>query len=127
MGELSPTESETIGRIDRDLMLTQVLDWAAINSGSRNIAGLDAVAAKLAEAFSALPGALKFEDPAPVEVVDSAGHTNAVEHGRHLHLAVRPDAPVQLLFTGHMDTVFGVDHEFQKTRWLEDGVLNGPG
>jgi glutamate carboxypeptidase len=26
-----------------------------------------------------------------------------------------------------MDTVFGVDHEFQHTRWLEDGVLNGPG
>ena len=26
-----------------------------------------------------------------------------------------------------MDTVFGEDHAFQKTRWLEDGVLNGPG
>jgi glutamate carboxypeptidase len=26
-----------------------------------------------------------------------------------------------------MDTVFGVDHAFQETRWLEDGVLNGPG
>jgi glutamate carboxypeptidase len=23
--------------------------------------------------------------------------------------------------------VFGVDHEFQETRWLEDGILNGPG
>jgi len=35
---------------------------------------------------------------------------------------------VQLLFTGHMDTVFGVDHEFQATSWLEPGkVLNGPG
>jgi glutamate carboxypeptidase len=44
-----------------------------------------------------------------------------------LLVTVRPDAPVQLLFTGHMDTVFGLDHEFQQTRWLEDGVLNGPG
>jgi glutamate carboxypeptidase len=26
-----------------------------------------------------------------------------------------------------MDTVFGADHAFQDTRWLEDGVLNGPG
>ena len=34
---------------------------------------------------------------------------------------------MQLLLTGHMDTVFGEDHAFQKTRWLEDGVLNGPG
>ena len=40
---------------------------------------------------------------------------------------MRPTAPVQLLFTGHMDTVFGADHAFQETRWLEDGVLGGPG
>jgi glutamate carboxypeptidase len=26
-----------------------------------------------------------------------------------------------------MDTVFGADHAFQEARWLEDGVLNGPG
>jgi glutamate carboxypeptidase len=26
-----------------------------------------------------------------------------------------------------MDTVFAADHQFQQTRWLEDGVLNGPG
>jgi glutamate carboxypeptidase len=26
-----------------------------------------------------------------------------------------------------MDTVFAPDHPFQETRWLEDGVLNGPG
>jgi glutamate carboxypeptidase len=48
-------------------------------------------------------------------------------HGRHLHLTVRPTAPVQILLTGHMDTVFAADHPFQDTRWLEDGVLNGPG
>jgi glutamate carboxypeptidase len=36
-------------------------------------------------------------------------------------------APIQLLFTGHMDTVFAADHAFQQTRWLEDGLLNGPG
>ncbi|MBA2635859.1 MAG: hydrolase, partial [Sphingomonas sp.] len=29
--------------------------------------------------------------------------------------------------TGHMDTVFGADHDFQQTRWLEEGILNGPG
>ena len=49
-------------------------------------------------------------------------------HGRNLHLKVRPDAPVQLLLTGHMDTVFGADHPFQSLTWLEPGkVLGGPG
>ena len=42
------------------------------------------------------------------------GALDAVAHGRNLHLKVRPEAPVQLLFTGHMDTVFGADHPFQK-------------
>ena len=26
-----------------------------------------------------------------------------------------------------MDTVFAADHPFQTLKWLEDGVLNGPG
>src|SRR5205085_9644838 len=88
---------------------------------------LDRMAGLLADAFAALPGELKTVDPARVEAVDPRGATIAIEHGKHLHLAVRPDAPVQLLFTGHMDTVFAADDAFQETRWLEDGVLNGPG
>ena len=59
--------------------------------------------------------------------MDAAGRAVETDHGRHLHLTVRPAAPLQLLFTGHMDTVYGADHGFQETRWLEDGVLNGPG
>jgi glutamate carboxypeptidase len=127
MGELSSIERGAIERIDAALMLQQVLAWSAINSGSRNLAGLEQMAGVLAAAFSDLPGELRFEAPAGVEAVDEAGRTFAIEHGRHLHLSVRPEAPVQLLFTGHMDTVFAADHAFQETRWLEDGVLNGPG
>ncbi len=108
-------------------MLDQVLGWAAVNSGSRNLAGLERMAELLADAFSALPGALRLEQSEPVESVDTSGRAVQVQHGRHLHLSVRPTAPVQLLFTGHMDTVFGPDHAFQETSWLEEGVLNGPG
>jgi glutamate carboxypeptidase len=127
MGELSPAERETVVRAASEPMLDQVLAWAAVNSGSRNLPGLEQVARLIADAFSTLPGEMGFEEPSPVEAVDTAGRTGNVEHGKHLHVTVRPDAPVQLLFTGHMDTVFGVDHEFQHTRWVEDGVLNGPG
>jgi len=108
-------------------MLDQVLGWAAVNSGSRNFAGLERMADILVDAFAALPGLIRLERPDKVETVDSAGRTIQIEHGRHLHLTVRPTAPVQLLLTGHMDTVFAADHAFQQTRWLEDGVLNGPG
>jgi glutamate carboxypeptidase len=127
MGELSSIEREAVDRASDQPMLDQVLAWVAVNSGSRNLGGLERMADLLADAFSALPGVLRLENPAAVENVDAAGRAVHIKHGRHLHLSVRPTAPAQLLFTGHMDTVFGVDHAFQEARWLEDGVLNGPG
>jgi len=127
MGEVSATEASVVERAMAEPMLDQVLAWSAINSGSRNLPGLERMAATLADAFSALPGKLELIDAAPVESVDISGKTISLEHGQNLRLKVRPDAPMQMLFTGHMDTVFAVDHAFQQTRWLEDGVLNGPG
>ena len=127
MGELSSTEQAAVERAAAEPMLDQVLAWSAVNSGSKNLGGLERMADLLTDAFTALPGALRLEQAEPVEAVDSAGRAIKLEHGRHLHLTVRPMAPVQLLVTGHMDTVFAIDHAFQQTRWLEDGVLNGPG
>jgi glutamate carboxypeptidase len=127
MGQLSSREREAVDRASAEPMLDQVLAWAAVNSGSRNLGGLERMADLLTDAFAALPGVLRLENPAPVEAVDAGGRTIKLKHGRHLHLTVRPTAPVQLLLTGHMDTVFGADHPFQKTCRIEHGVLNGPG
>jgi glutamate carboxypeptidase len=127
MGDLTSSERKSVERAAAEPMLDQVLAWAGVNSGSRNLAGLERMADLLADAFAALPGVLRLESPAKVEAVDSGGRTVPVQHGRHLHLTVRPTAPVQLLLTGHMDTVFAQDHAFQETRWLDDATLNGPG
>jgi glutamate carboxypeptidase len=127
MGSLSPEERAAVERAGAEPMLDQVLAWTAVNSGSRNLAGLERVADILADAFATLPGLLRLERPAVVKMVDGKGREMAVDHGRHLRLTVRPTAPVQLLLTGHMDTVYALDHPFQETRWIEDGVLNGPG
>ena len=127
MGALSNIEKEAVGLASAEPMLEQVEVWAAVNSGSRNLAGLETTAAMLADAFSILPCEMTLEAAAPVESVDSLGRNIPLEHGRNLHLTVRPDAPLQLLLTGHMDTVYGPDHSFQDLAWLEDGVLGGPG
>jgi glutamate carboxypeptidase len=108
-------------------MLDQVLAWSAVNSGSRNLDGLKTMAGLLADSFAALPGQVEFVPPDPVEIVRPDGTVASVEHGDHLLVTVRPEAPVQLLFTGHYDTVFGADHPFQTTRTLGDGRINGPG
>ncbi|MEJ7776238.1 MAG: hydrolase [Sphingomicrobium sp.] len=127
MGPLSSIERDCVDRAGAEPMLEQVEQWALVNSGSRNLAGVEQMAGLLADAFSALPGPANLLDAARVEGVDPSGRQFDIEHGRNLRLTVRADAPVQLLFTGHMDTVFGADHDFQQTRWLEEGILNGPG
>jgi glutamate carboxypeptidase len=108
-------------------MLGQVERWAAVNSGSRNLPGLADMAGLLADAFAALPGDVALSSPDEVDAVDADGTIRIINHGRHLHVTVRPDAPAQILLTGHMDTVFAASDPFQDLRWLEDGVLNGPG
>ncbi len=127
MQNLASSERAALERIEHDPMLAQVQHWASTNSGSSNLEGLNATAAMLADGFTALPGDIELRPPAAVERVRGDGVIEEVEHGRHLVLTVRPDAPIQLLFTGHMDTVFAADHSFQEQRWLEHGILNGPG
>jgi glutamate carboxypeptidase len=127
MKSLAPHEQSALDRIENEPMLAQTQSWAAINSGSANLAGLAKTAILLADAFSKLPGEVALTEPASTDRVRADGIIEALETGQHLVLTVRPEAPVQMLFTGHMDTVFPVDHAFQEQRWLEDGILNGPG
>ena len=127
MGDLSTAERDTLDRIAAEPMLAEVESWSAINSGSGNLEGLAQVAAALADSFSHLPGDLKLVDPTPVTAVEPSGVVREIAHGRNLHLSVRPEASVQLLFTGHMDTVYGADHPFQQVAWKDKGVLGGPG
>ena len=108
-------------------MLTQVESWAAINSGTGNLTGLAKIAALLADAFAALPGELLLVDPAVEESVSPEGNKTVIQRGKHLHLSVRPSANRRVLLTGHMDTVFPVDHSFQTLREVEPGIINGPG
>lgn len=125
----SPAEAVALASLDgaRAVMLAQVQDWAAINSGSRNLAGLAMMADRLVAAFAPLGGEAALCDPDPVTAIDTAGAPVALAHGRNLHIVKRPDAPVRVLLTGHMDTVFGADHPFQACRWRDADTLNGPG
>ena len=108
-------------------MLAHVEAWAGINSGSRNLDGLALVTDAIGAAFAVLPGEMARIEPARVEAVDANGRVYDLPHGQHLHLTVRPEAPLQILLTGHMDTVFAADHPFQALTWLDAGTLGGPG
>jgi len=108
-------------------LLDRTITWAKTNSGTTNLDGLEIVAGMLADAFSVLPGEVRLVDAEPVEAVRADGTIDQVQRGQHLTASVRPEAPVRILLTGHMDTVFPADHAFQQIKELGNGVLNGPG
>lgn len=127
MRGMTSDERAVLERAAAEPMLAQVEAWAAVNSGSRNLPGLARIAALLADAFAALPGELALQEAQESDVMAPDGTVQPVGHGRNLRLVVRPEAPAQLLFTGHMDTVYGEDHPFQEVAWRDEGVLGGPG
>ncbi|MDQ1230592.1 hydrolase [Sphingomonas sp. SORGH_AS_0879] len=127
MERLNTIERNVVASAAAYPMLPLTERWAAINSGTRNLIGLATMADQLAERFGTLPGVLTMVAPEPVERVGADGRPVAIEHGRHLHLSVRPEAPVRMLFTGHMDTVYPVDHPFQSVTRIDANRLGGPG
>ena len=129
MTSLSPDEAQALARIDgqRTAMLAEIQAWAAINTGSRNLAGLAHMADVLEAAFAPLGGTAVRAGPAPASQIDASGQQRPLGHGDNLHIIKRPEASVRVLLTGHMDTVFGASHKFQACRWLDADTLNGPG
>ncbi len=122
-----PPESGLLDTAHQIPLLDRTIGWSEVNSGTSNLAGLDIVAGQLADAFSVLPGNIRLIDPDPTEVVQADGQIEMIKRGKHLQGSVRLDAPVRILLTGHMDTVFAADHPFQDIDELEPGILNGPG
>lgn len=126
---LLPAESAALARIDgqRPALLAQIEAWAAINTGSRNLPGLAQMIDVLDAAFATLGGTAMRVAAAAASQIDAGGQQRSLAHGDNLHIVKRPDAPVRVLLTGHMDTVFAADHAFQACRWLDADTLNGPG
>lgn len=109
-----------------DVMKSRTLEWANINTGSWNKDGLDQLAPKLADAFSVLDAEVHLDEAAPFEMVNSAGEVDHFQSGHIIRVKARPEAPVQVVMSGHYDTVFP-PHTFTEITDLGDGRLNGPG
>lgn len=96
--------------------------WSEINSGSLNKEGLDRMADALSAALRSLPGRLERRPCAAYQDLDDTW----IQPGDCLCLHFNEDAPIQVLLSGHMDTVFGPEHPFQKCH-EEETLLRGPG
>lgn len=110
----------------RGEMVATLEKWCAINTGSHNLEGLARMRAALEKAFSDL-GRAETIAAEPQSVVAPSGEIMERPLGGCMRLIKRPQAPVRVLLAGHMDTVFPVDHPFQKARYLDGDTLNAPG
>ncbi|TGY87014.1 M20/M25/M40 family metallo-hydrolase, partial [Marinicauda algicola] len=61
------------------------------------------------------------------QVVEKTGDIRDVEYAPALKVSKRPDAPVRIVLTGHMDTVFPSESGFQDWALWDEDTLNGPG
>lgn len=108
-------------------MVALTEQWSAMNSGSYNLAGLRAMREALAGAFAPLGGVADIIPLAPITQINAKGEAVEVPMAEALRISKRPNAALQVLLVGHMDTVYGIDHPFQKTTKISENILNGPG
>ena len=126
---LTSSENTLIDCVDDsfDDMLTTSERWSAQNSGSYNREGLIAMRGLLSERFSELPGHITEISLPEGQHVAQNGEVQSITYEPALQVSVRPDAPIQLVLTGHYDTVFPEDFHFQSPIRLDDDTVNGPG
>ena len=111
----------------QDDIVARAVDWCAINSGSRNLDGLERLRAVLAEVLARYPGTVESVPLQPSREVANDGTITEQPHSDALRLTVRPGAPVQVVLTGHYDTVYPASSPFQRVVVRADGALHGPG
>ena len=105
----------------------RAVTWSNVNSGSRNAAGLTQVLDLLeAEARKLSTDVTRIPIGASITVTDD-GAVRTEAHADALKITARPDAPIQIVLTGHYDTVFPTESPFQTVVTRADGALNGPG
>ena len=115
-----PTAAEQImiATVDAEQARTLALLEKTVNqnSGTRNLAGVKAVADMLKPEFEALGFAVRW---VPMAAVQRAGHLIATHKGR--------PGRKRLLLIGHLDTVFEADSPFQKFERIDETTARGPG
>ena len=128
LGDLTETDQIALDEIAtrQDDMLARTIGWSKINTGSWNADGLNNFSNILAEAFGETDAIVELVPTALIEKVDAKGNMQGFQSGPVLRATSRPDAPNQIVMTGHYDTVFP-EGTFTEVTDLGDGVWNGPG
>lgn len=125
---LNDEDAAVCGRLANleTVMQDRALAWAKVNTGSWNRDGLETLAPLIVEAFSVLDADVTLSPTTPFESINNKGAQDRFQTGPIIRVNARPDAPIQVVMSGHYDTVFPPG-TFDTFKDLGDGRLNGPG
>ncbi len=126
---ISPPDQAVLDHVEGQgsAIVDRAVAWSNINSGSRNPHGLARVLDVLESEAWHLPAQTTRVPAGESKVVGDDGAVRTEAHGDALQIVCRPGAPVQVVLTGHYDTVYPVDSPFKTVTERPDGALNGPG
>ena len=127
--QISPEDQIVLDHVAarRDALIGRAIDWANVNSGSRNADGLHRVLGAIERSVAHLPCTVERVETAASSRIEDDGTEVRLNFAPALKLTLRPEAPVQIVLTGHYDTVFDADSPFQTVGTRDDGALHGPG
>ena len=108
-------------------MVSELHQFCRINSGTENQAGLNQMHQALSDAFRPIADEMHTQTPSPIELINLSGNTVLQATGNALYIRKRPHLKRRVLLSGHMDTVYGVDHAFQALTAVNDNRVVGPG
>lgn len=112
---------------DLERLASTVIGLAEVNSGSFNVDGVNRCGERLAELVLDLePDRIEAPGVGPTPVMTDRGVLERQDVGRAFLATKRPEAPVQILLFGHLDTVYPSDSAFQKVTRTGNTLL-GPG
>lgn len=108
-------------------MLRLVEVWANINSFSHHPKGLKQLLSEIKHSFVKLEGEMIEIPLSPQKLTNMQGQETTHELGKAISIRKRPEAPIQVLLAGHIDTVYPPSSEFQKCERISSENLRGPG
>lgn len=110
----------------QDELLETLIAWSNINSGSYHVAGLQQQAEAIVPIYEPWVDDISLHELPPFTCINDHGQSEEVEAGPLISMKHHASAPKQILLSGHIDTVFSPEDNFQKAS-LQGKKLHGPG
>lgn len=111
----------------RDRCVDLLVEWANVNSGTRNLPGLEQMRSLIESELAGLGGETQTLELEPQQLIDQEGRIARLPLGKALFVRKRPASRLRVFLCIHMDTVYDRDHPFQKCLRVDENGLIGPG